>query len=74
LARPPAGRQGEGPAGFGLGRGFQQFLGPVLATYLLVGLGAAGWLAFSGLFLAVGLVGLPLAVGWGRSGRHRRLP
>ncbi|OLB79927.1 MAG: hypothetical protein AUI14_08900 [Actinobacteria bacterium 13_2_20CM_2_71_6] len=60
---PPPGRQGEYQAVFGLGRGVSQFVGPALVTALLVGAGAAGWLALAALFLVVGYCCQRLAQG-----------
>lgn len=54
LAQP--GRQGEYQGVFALGRGVQQFLGPLIVTTLLVGVGAAGWLVMGTLFALTGLL------------------
>ena len=57
---PPPGRQGEYQGVFALGRGFQQFAGPVLVTSLAVGLGALGWLVLAALFVVLGLLTGPV--------------
>jgi MFS family permease len=59
---PPAGRQGEYQAVFGLGRGIQQLAGPALVTALLVGVGALGWLVLAVLFLVMGFCCRQLAI------------
>ncbi|MET7683444.1 MFS transporter [Streptomyces sp. NPDC005423] len=57
---PPPGRQGEYQGVFALGRGLQQFVGPVLVTALVIGVGAGGWIVLGAVFGAVGAVCVPL--------------
>jgi hypothetical protein len=59
---PPPGRQGEYQGVFALGRAVPQFAGPVLVTWLVVGVGAPGWLVLGMLFAGLG-AGLTLVVG-----------
>lgn len=59
---PPPGRQGEYQAVFGLGRGIAQFVGPALITFLLIGVGAAGWLVLAVLFAGTGTAGCWLVI------------
>ena len=64
---PPPSRQGEYQGVFALGRGVQQFAGPVLVTTLLVGAGAAGWLLLAALFAVVGHLCVLLVTRGGRT-------
>jgi MFS family permease len=60
LHLPPPGRQGEYQGVFALGRGVQQTVGPFLVTTLAVGLGRPGWAVLAAMFLAAGLLTVPL--------------
>lgn len=57
---PPPGRQGEYQGVFALGRGLQQFVGPVLVTALVIDMGATGWIILGVMFGAVGALCVPL--------------
>nr|WP_073900889.1 MFS transporter [Streptomyces sp. CB01883]OKJ74416.1 hypothetical protein AMK32_36160 [Streptomyces sp. CB01883] len=57
---PPSGRQGEYQGVFALGRGLQQFIGPVLVTALVINVGAFGWIILSVIFGTVGMLCIPL--------------
>ncbi|MEO6086809.1 MAG: MFS transporter [Umezawaea sp.] len=60
LHLPPPGRQGEYQGVFALGRGLQQTAGPFVVTSLVIGLGAPGWGVLAVVFLAAGLLCVPL--------------
>lgn len=55
------GREGEYQGVFGLGRGLQQFVGPVLVTSLVVGRGVPGWIALGAIFATLGFLGRHIA-------------
>ncbi|MGW3735227.1 MFS transporter [Streptomyces sp. NPDC005148] len=57
---PPPGRQGEYQGVFALGRGLQQFVGPMLVTALVINVGAFGWIVLGIMFGAVGALCVPL--------------
>ncbi|MEW2545877.1 MFS transporter [Streptomyces sp. NPDC047002] len=57
---PPPGRQGEYQGVFALGRGLQQFVGPMLVTALVINVGAFGWIVLGIMFGAVGTLCVPL--------------
>ncbi|MFG2275784.1 MFS transporter [Streptomyces chartreusis] len=57
---PPPGRQGEYQGVFALGRGLQQFVGPMLVTALVINIGACGWIVLGIVFGAVGTLCVPL--------------
>lgn len=54
---PPRGRQGEYQGVFGLARGLQQTLGPVLIAATTVALAERGWFVLAILFILAGLGG-----------------
>ncbi|MGW2335813.1 MFS transporter [Streptomyces sp. NPDC001685] len=57
---PPPGRQGEYQGVFALGRGLQQFVGPMLVTALVINIGACGWIVLGIVFGLVGVLCVPL--------------
>jgi MFS family permease len=60
-ALPPPERMGEYQGAFGMSRGIQLLVGPVLITALMAGLGAWGWIVMLAGFIAVGST-VPLLV------------
>ncbi|MEU6070675.1 MFS transporter [Streptomyces sp. NPDC047082] len=57
---PPPERQGEYQGVFALGRGLQQFVGPMFVTALVINVGAFGWIVLGIMFVAVGALCVPL--------------